>query len=393
MKQEGSAAEVLRAFLLLGLTSFGGPVAHLGYFRREFVEKRGWLSAKDYAGLLALCQFLPGPASSQAGFCIGLRRAGAWGGLAAWAGFTLPSALLMFALAHFMQSFQANPLAHGILHGLQLAAIAIVAQAVWTMGRSLCPDTPRRALALLAAALLMQVPGTAGQILVLIIGVLTGRVTLEPLPGLTKEPEPQSAPPNHTGALLCLGLMLSLLLLAFLAPASGPLALFGAFYRAGALVFGGGHVVLPLLHDAVVMPGWVSPPSFLAGYGAAQAMPGPLFTVAAYLGATATGGPGGALGAAIATAAIFLPGLLLVTAALPYWQFLQSRPGLTATIQGVNAAVVGLLGAAFLNLLTITSIQSPWDFPIAAGALLLLTLGHARPLLVVLFCAAAGAVS
>jgi chromate transporter len=386
----GAAAEVLRTFLVLGLTSFGGPVAHLGYFRREFVEKRAWLSAEDYAGLLALCQFLPGPASSQAGFCIGLKRAGWLGGLAAWTGFTLPSALLMFAVAHYITQFQSLPLARGALHGLQLAAIAVVAQAIWVMSNQLCPDLPRRMLALLAVAILAMVPDTGGQIIVLLVGAVIGRLALDPGP---PKAAPAGPPASHMAASLCLAAFTLLLGAAFFGPDVPAWQLFAAFYRSGALVFGGGHVVLPLLRDAVVVPGWVTPPSFLSGYGAAQAMPGPLFTVAAYLGAIATGGPGGLTGAAIATAAIFLPGLLLVGAALPYWTYLQTKPNIAAMMMGVNAAVVGLLVAAFINLFALGAVQSIWDLPLAAGALLLLTLGRAKPILVVALCAALGAVA
>jgi chromate transporter len=397
MNKQSSATEVLRAFFILGISSFGGPIAHLGYFRHEFVEKRRWLTSDEYAGLISLCQFLPGPASSQTGFCIGLKRAGWLGGAAAWAGFTLPSALLMFLLARYVGLFETSAMARGAIHGLQLAAVAIVAQAVWTMARAICTDTPRRALALLAAAILTLQPDTLGQILVLLMGAIIGRLALADGPDRSKPPSPFERRTNlndpvHRLALSCLTLFAVLLLLAFLAPATGPLALFAAFYRSGALVFGGGHVVLPLLRDAVVVPGWVSPEIFLAGYGAAQAMPGPLFTVASFLGAVNQSTPGGLQGAAIATLAIFLPGLLIVTGALPYWQILQSRRGIVATIMGLNAAVVGLLGAAFINLLTVTALQSAWDPPIAAGALALLIVGRARPILVVLFCAAAGAI-
>jgi chromate transporter len=391
MKRAGSAAEVLRIFLVLGLSCFGGPIVHLSYFRREFVEKRRWLSAEDYAGLLAICQFLPGPASSQTGFCIGLKRAGWQGGVAAWVGFTLPSAILMIAAAHLAGMFQSAPMMHGALHGLQLAAVAVVAQAVWIMARDMCPDTPRRALALLAAALLVLMPDTGGQIFVLAVGAVIGRLALAEGKEIKSRPAAPDKIP-HLGAMACLAAFLLLLVLAFVVPAHGKLALFGAFYRAGALVFGGGHVVLPLLRDAVVVPGWVSPQLFLSGYGAAQAMPGPLFTVAAFLGTVATGGPGGILGGSIATIAIFLPGLLLAAGTLPYWRVLQNRPGVTVAMMGVNAAVVGLLGAAFINLLTLSTVQSFWDLPIAAVAMLLLTQGRARPLLVVAFCAAAGAV-
>jgi chromate transporter len=394
---KGSPFEVFRTFFVLGITSFGGPIAHLGYFRKEFVEKRRWMSAEDYGALLALCQFLPGPASSQTGFCIGLNRAGFLGGLAAWVGFTLPSAVAMTALAHYAALFQTNKLAHGVLHGLQLAAVAVVAQAVWLMAQSLCPDTPRRALALLATAVLTMLPDTAGQILILVIGGVIGWLALDDS-GLVRHREQRRLAREmedakrelrlHFPALFCLALFGLLLLASFLVPGSGPWGLAAAFYRAGALVFGGGHVVLPLLRDAVVVPGWVSPQLFLSGYGAAQAMPGPLFTVASFLGAITAGYQG----AAIATAAIFLPGLLIVAGALPYWQQLRARPHIAAVMKGLNAAVVGLLGAAFVNLLTLSTIQSPWDLPVAAGALMLLTAGRAKPILVVAFCAAAGAV-
>jgi chromate transporter len=373
--------KIFQVFLALGCTSFGGPVAHLGYFRRTFVEQRAWISATDYASLLALCQFLPGPASSQVGFGIGLHRGGWRGGVAAWCGFTLPSALAMFAIATFIGAFDSSPLARGLLHGLQLAAVAVVAQAVWMMGRSLCPDTPRRALALLAAGILVMFPATFGQLFVLALGAAVGRFILEEPAG-----EHVAMPGGHIPSLICLGACGTLLLAAFLVPVHGLLGIFGAFYRSGALVFGGGHVLLPLLRDAVVVPGLVSPTNFLAGYGAAQAMPGPLFTVAAFLGAVAAG----PAGAAIATVAIFLPGLLLVAGALPYWRALQTRRGIAAALRGVNAVTIGLLGMAFITLFTLTAMQRWWDMPISLLALLLLTLGKARPILVVAFCAAAG---
>jgi chromate transporter len=392
------AFEVLWTFFLLGISAFGGPVAHLGYFRRTFVERKKWVDDEEYGALLALCQFLPGPASSQVGFCIGLHRAGFFGGLFAWIGFTLPSALIMVAMAHFLFAFQMSPLSHGALHGLQLAAVAVVAQAVWLMAQSLCPDTPRRALALLCAAVLGLMPGTIGQLAVMVIGALTGWATLDDS-GLVRHretrrlarewPDAKRELQLHASALLCLALFAGLLIAAFTVPVQGPWALASAFYRSGALVFGGGHVVLPLLRDAVVTPGWVTPQVFLAGYGAVQAMPGPLFTVAAYLG-TLTGGY---RGAAIATVAIFLPGLLLVGGTLPYWKALRTRPYVAAMMKGLNAAVVGLLGAAFIDLLTLSTIQSVFDLPIILFALLLLTAGRARPILVVVFCAAAGAVA
>jgi chromate transporter len=392
------ALEVLWIFFLLGISAFGGPVAHLGYFRRTFVERKKWVDDEEYGALLALCQFLPGPASSQVGFCIGLHRAGFLGGIFAWIGFTLPSALLMVAVAHYLFLFPSAPLVHGAIHGLQLAAVAVVAQAVWLMAKSLCPDTPRRALALLCAAVLGLMPGTMGQLSILLIGGLTGWATLDDS-GLVRHrethrlarewPHAKRELQLHAPAILCLILFAFLLVAAFILPLPPPWNLAAAFYRAGALVFGGGHVVLPLLRDAVVAPGWISPQVFLAGYGAAQAMPGPLFTIASYLGALA----GGYKGAAIATAAIFLPGMLLVGGTLPYWQALRTRPYVAAMMKGLNAAVVGLLGAAFIDLLTLSTIQSIYDLPIILFALLLLTAGRARPILVVIFCAAAGAVA
>jgi chromate transporter len=391
MNQGPAAGLVLWTFLKLGLSSFGGPLAHLGYFRREFVEKRHWVTAEDYTSILAMCQFMPGPASSQVGFCIGLRRAGWLGGLAAFTGFTLPSFILMVALAYWINTFETVPMAAGALHGLQLAAMAVVAQAVWIMARSLCPDTPRRGLAILAAAIMVQVPGTYGQILVLLIGAAIGRIALEPAPASAAKPAALSPIGQRRAGTAALAAFIVLMVLTILAPGSGILGLFAAFFRAGALVFGGGHVVLPTLRDAIVAPGWVSPQLFLAGYGAAQAMPGPLFTVAAYLGTVATAGPGGLAGAAIATIGIFMPGLLLAGGFLPFWQILQHQPAADTMMKGVNAAVVGLLGAAFINLLSLTANQSFLDGPIILAALALLTLGKARPILVVLFCAVAGA--
>jgi len=392
MRPPGTAAEVLRAFLMLGFTSFGGPVAHIGYFQREFVDRRQWLQAGDFASLLAMCQFLPGPASSQLGFCLGLRRAGWLGGLAAWVGFTLPSAVRMLAIAHWIGLFQSFPLTRGVIHGLQLAAVAVVAQAVWVMARSLCPDTPRRALALLSAAMLVAVPNTGGQVLILLIGAVIGGLALEAPKQAVAEPVRLAALSQRRAGTACLAVFLVLLVFSFVGPEGGGMAVFTAFYRAGALVFGGGHVVLPTLRDAVVVPGWVAPPVFLAGYGAAQAMPGPLFTVAAFLGTVSSVGPGGVVGGVIALAGIFLPGLLVAGGVLPYWRILERRADAAAVLMGVNAAVVGLLGAAFITLLSLTAGQNFWDGPIILAALALLTWGGVRPALVVLFCAVAGAV-
>jgi chromate transporter len=380
--------EVFQVFLMLGLTSFGGPVAHLGYFRREFVDRRQWLSAPDYAAIVGLCQFLPGPASSQTGFCVGLMRAGWLGGLAAWLGFTLPSAIVMLFIAREAAWFNASRLGHNLMHGLRLAAIAVVAQAVWTMARSLCPDTPRRILAIAALLVVALLPGTIGQLAVLVIGAAAGRFLNVPLPPAG---EVMTIKISRGDGVLCLSAFSLLLLLALLIHGNGHFGLFTAFYRTGALVFGGGHVVLPLLHDAIVTPGWVSPGAFLAGYGAAQAMPGPLFTVAAYLGALSSTG-GGAAGSVIALIAIFLPGLLLVAGILPFWHELRQRPSVAAAVMGLNAAVVGLLGYALIGLVRFGTIHNVFDFAIAMVALLALTLRSTPPIIVVAGCALAAVV-
>jgi chromate transporter len=374
---------------MLGLTSFGGPVAHLSYFRREFVDRRKWLSEPEYAAILGLCQFLPGPASSQTGFCIGLMRARWLGGLAAWAGFTLPSALLMFLFAREASWFKVSHFGAGVLHGLQLAAIAVVAQAVWTMARNLCPDTPRRALAVAGLLVVSQVPGSVGQLAVLAVGAGAGMLFLKP-PAAAAETDIIL---SRRAGVLCLAAFLLLLAFAIMVRGGGNLGLFNAFYRTGALVFGGGHVVLPLLHDAIVSPGWVPAGTFLAGYGAAQAMPGPLFTVAAYLGALSSAGAGGVQGAAIAVAAIFLPGLLLVAGILPFWHEFRQRSGVAAAVAGLNAAVVGLLAYALIGLLRFGTIHNVFDLAIALLALMALTLRNTPPILVVAGCAIAAAIT
>ena len=377
----GSALEVLWVFLGLGLTSFGGPVAHLGYFRQAFVIRRRWLDEAAYADLVALGQFLPGPSSSQVGFAIGLSRAGWWGGLAAWCGFTLPSALLLLAFAYFATSF------HGIaatsaLHGLKLVAVAVVAQAVWGMARTLTPDARRIAIAAGGALIVLFVSGAAGQIAAILFGGVTGillcRKMFAPVTGRIGP----SLSPSLGAALLAVFALL-LLGLPLAASQSHGLAVFDAFYRSGALVFGGGHVVLPLLHDAVVAPGWVSPESFLAGYGAAQAVPGPLFAVASYLGASLTLGPSGMGGAAVALAGIFLPGLLLMAGALPFWDRFRTGMNAQAVMRGVNAAVVGLLAAALYDPLWKNAILDWTDLALALAAFLLLTLARMPPLVVV----------
>jgi chromate transporter len=378
--------EVFLAFLKLGVTSFGGPIAHIGYFRAEFVERRKWLSERAYVDLVALSQFLPGPASSQTGFGIGLMRGGYLGGLAAWVGFTAPSAILMVLFAYGAGSIADSPTGAAVLHGLKLVAVAIVAQAVLGMARSLCPDRERASIAALALILMLLVPGSLSQVGTIVLGGIAGifvsRARTE------TAPDSLAIPVSHGVAIISLVAAFVLLAVAFV-PARGALVLFDAFYRSGALVFGGGHVVLPLLRDAVVAPGWVSDSSFLAGYGAAQAVPGPLFTFAAYLGAVAGVLPGGVWGAVIALVAIFLPGLLCLMGTLPFWHALRARPNAQSAMRGTNAAVVGLLGAALYNPVWTSAVQTPADFAVAATGLILLIAWRAPPLLVVVLSAIA----
>jgi len=384
---------VLEVFLValgLGLTSFGGPIAHLGYFERTYVRRRKWLSADDYAGLVALCQMLPGPASSQVGALIGLKRAGWGGALAAWLGFTLPSALALYLFALAAPALK-DPLTLAGLHGLKLVAVAVVAQAVWSMGRKLCPDRTRAGLALAAAALLLVFGGAVMQLGALAIGAVGGFM-------LCRHGEAPPSPPalpirKRVGALafaVFLVLLVGLPWLGTLAPRS--LAdLAGVFYRAGALVFGGGHVVLPLLHDALVPSGWMSDDGFLAGYGATQAVPGPLFTFAAYLGAATAPNPGLAvtmLWATVATVFIFLPGLLIAVAGLPLWSLISRHPAAAGALAGVNAAVVGVLGAALYDPIWTSAIRDGRDVAIALAGLLLLERWKLPPLAVVVLCVA-----
>jgi chromate transporter len=385
-----SFISVFLIFLRLGLTSFGGPVAHLAYFRTIFVDRRRWLTEPQFADLLALCQFLPGPASSQAGFAIGLLRAGPLGGLAAWLGFTLPSALLMTAFA--FAAPQLGRTASGALHGLKLVAVAVVAQAVWTMARTLAPDWTRAAIAAAAAILVLLAAGPSGQIAAILLGAASGLAFCRSTPSAPPAPAPAS-PITHRAAIACLLLFGLLLAASVLAPArEGAFAVFAAFYRTGALVFGGGHVVLPLLRDAVVTPGWVPERAFLAGYGAAQAMPGPLFTFAAYLGASLQGPVTGIAGAMLALIAIFLPGLLLVAGAWPFWHALRAIPAAGAALRGVNAAVVGVLAAALYSPVWTGAVTRPIDVAVVAAALALLIAARATPVLVVALGALAGVV-
>jgi len=379
-----SPIEVLRAFLKLGLISFGGPIAHLGYFREEFVTRRRWIDDAAYTELVALCQFLPGPASSQVGFSIGLMRAGYRGGLAAWAGFTLPSALAMMLFAYVAHGW-GGPVGMGLLHGLELVAVSIVAQAVLGMARTLWPDRQRAFIGALATVAILHGNSTMAQMSVILLGGIAGFL-------LCRTPAPISMASVRTGisrrvGLASLSVFIVLLLGLPLARGLGApreVALFDAFYRSGALVFGGGHVVLPLLRDALVAPGWVSDNAFLAGYGAAQAIPGPLFTFAAYLGAVVEPAPRGALGAVVGLVGIFLPGMLVLLGALPFWDILRARAGALGTMRGMNAAVVGLLAAALYTPVWTSAVNSTADFAMVLVAFLLLTLWHARPILVVL---------
>jgi len=385
-----AAWEVFVVFLRLGLTSFGGPVAHLGYFREAFVAQRRWLSEQAYADIVALCQFLPGPASSQVGMVVGLSRAGYLGALAAWIGFTLPSAvaLILFALG---LSHYGNLMPAGALHGLKVAAVAVVAQAVWGMARSLCPDTPRITLMALAAVAVSLVPSPACQLGVMVVAGLIGARRFRSNAAVPHEP--LAVPVGHGVALMCLAAFAILLVgLPFAARASGDhaVALFSAFYRAGALVFGGGHVVLPLLQAAVVPPGWIDNDTFLAGYGAAQAVPGPLFTFAAFLGAAGTLAPNGWAGGALCVIAIFTPSFLLVFGALPFWERLRRHGATRAALAGINAAVVGLLLAALYHPVWTSAVLAPADFALALLALVALAVWRVPPWAVVLACALAG---
>ena len=388
----GTPREVFLAFLRLGVTSFGGPVAHLGYFREDLVRRRRWLSEETYANLVALCQFLPGPASSQVGMAIGLMRAGPAGMAAAWLAFTLPSALIMLAVAYGVMQADATGIGGGWLAGLKVAAAAIVADAVLGMAKNLCPDRTRRSLALLAAAAAALAPGAFGQIGVIAGGAVAGlafiRLDTAPVP----EPHGHHLP-GRIASLAALALFAALLVgLPLLARASGDpgVALFDTLYRAGALVFGGGHVVLPLIEAEVVRPGGLTQEVFLAGYGAAQAVPGPLFTFAAYLGAILDPGPSGIPGAVLALVAIFLPGFLVLVGVLPFWDALRARPAAQALLRGANAAVVGILAAALYDPVFTSAVTDGWTFALAAVLFIALTALKAPPWLVVLLGAAGG---
>lgn len=384
----GTPGEVFRVFLKLGLTSFGGPIAHLGYFRDELVLRRKWTDEAGFADLVALCQFLPGPASSQTGFALGLMRGGPLGALAAWVAFTLPSAILLVLFALSAAAFD-GPAGQGLVHGLKLVAVAVVAQAVWGMARSLAPDRPRAGIALAAVLIVTLAAGSLGQITAIIMGGAAGLVLCRggTIAGATHA----GFRVSRKAGIAALALFALLLLVPpLLAGASHSIALLDAFYRSGALVFGGGHVVLPLLQAEVVGPGWVGNDAFLTGYGAAQAVPGPLFTFAAWLGAVAGPEPNGIAGAAVALVAVFLPGLLLLVGVLPFWDALRTRPAAQAAMRGTNAAVVGILGAALYNPVWTSAILTPRDFALALTGFVLLTVWKAPPWMVVALCAAGG---
>ncbi len=392
-RKRSGFAEIFRVFLRLGLTSFGGPVAHLGYFRTEFVARRRWLDEPAFADIVALCQFLPGPASSQVGISIGLMRAGLPGALAAWLGFTMPSALAMIAFVYGVARL--GDLSHAAwLHGLKIVAVAVVANAVWGMARNLCPDRARATIAGGAVILVTILPAAVAQIGAIIAGGIIGWALLQGGDagdgGATLTVRvPRSW--SWSAGILFFALLFGLPLIHAIAPGQ-TLAEFDAFYRSGALVFGGGHVVLPLLQAAVVPPGWVGNDAFLAGYGAAQAMPGPLFTFAAYLGTVMTQPPSGWLGGLLCLVAIFLPSFLLLVAALPYWERLRRMPAVRSALRGVNAAVVGILLAALYNPVWTSAIFTPRDFAIGLVAFLMLALWSVPPWLVVIGGALATAI-
>jgi chromate transporter len=388
---KGSVLEVLGVATRLGLTSFGGPVAHLGYFREEYVRRRRWISEDAYADLVALCQFLPGPTSSQVGVAIGILRAGLPGAIASWLGFTLPSAIILVAFAFGLQ--RAGVTDTGWLHGLKIAAVAVVANAVWGMARSLAPDRERATVAILSAIVVLAWPGAPGQVLVIALAGLIGWRLL----GSSSSETRVSLPPAIGRRTAIASIVVFLALLGVLpvlrqAVTNQAFVMFDSFFRVGSLVFGGGHVVLPLLQAEVVPPGWVTNEEFVAGYGAAQAVPGPLFTFAAYLGAVMHQPPNGIAGAAIALVAIFLPTFLMVVGALPFLSALRARASFQAAFRGINAAVVGLLLAALYHPVWTSAIKTSADLALALVAFALLALWSCPAWLVVLMAALGGAV-
>lgn len=384
---KGSPGEVFTAFLKLGLTSFGGPIAHLGYFRDELVTRRKWLTDQAYADLVALCQFLPGPASSQVGFALGMMRAGWLGALAAFTAFTLPSGLVLFLFAITAAQIT-GPIGTGALHGLKIVAVAIVAQAVWGMARNLCPNRERAAVAIAAVAVLAFLPGAVGMVGAIALGAVAGLVLGQ---GAATTGAHVAVPVSRGAGVVALTVFgLLLMALPALAEQGQAFAVFDSFYRAGALVFGGGHVVLPLLQAEVAQPGWVSADEFLAGYGAAQAVPGPLFTFAAYLGAVLGPEPNGLSGAAIALAAVFLPGFLILVGILPFWDSFRRLAWAQSAMQGANAAVVGILGAALYSPVFTSAVTNLREFALALACFVLLMAWKSPPWLVVAVAAVGG---
>jgi len=392
-RSEVSLLKILGVTLRLGLTSFGGPIAHLGYFHDEYVRRKRWVDEQSYAELVALCQSLPGPTSSMVGTAIGFVRAGLPGGLLAWLGFTLPSALALIAFAYGVSVFGAAASGAGWLHGLKVVAVAVVAQAVWGMARMLCPDRERATLAILTAIVALAWPTAAGQVLPIIVAGFIGWRLFPPenTPPALHIRVPISHWLGAASWVLFFGLLLALPLSRQVA-SNQTLAVFDSFYRAGALVFGGGHVVLPLLQAGVVAPGWVTNEQFVAGYGAAQAVPGPLFTFAAYLGWVMQPPLNGWAGASVALIAIFLPGFLMTLGSLPFWDSLRTRGSFQSAIRGINAAVVGLLLAAFYHPVWTSAIYKPTDFGLAILAFGLLAFWKLPPWLVVVLTAVGGEV-
>ena len=388
-EETSSPLEVMAVALRLGLTSFGGPVAHLGYFRREYVERRRWLDAATFADLVAMCQVLPGPASSELGIAIGTLRAGYLGGLAAWLGFTLPSAIILTLFA--LLSTSLDLATAGWVEGLKLAAVAVVAQAVYLMARTMTPDIARAMLAVGATIAMLLAPTPVLQVVIIAAGAVLGwRFLVAPPAPSGSQFGARSDPRIGLGLLVALGLLLLVLPLAAALTANRALAVTDAFVRTGALVFGGGHVVLPLLHAAVVTPGWIGNDRFLAGYSVAQAVPGPLFTFAAFLGASFQAPPNGIAGALLALGAIFLPAFLLVWGVLPFWDRLRRSSAFASAIQGTNAAVVGILLAALITPIGSGALHDPLDVVVAALALVALVAGRAPPVAVVAVAALAG---
>ncbi len=387
------ALEVFLAFLVQGLTAFGGPVAHLGYFRREFVERRAWLSETAFADLMALSQFLPGPASSQLGMAIGLRRAGLAGLVAAWVGFTLPAGAAMIGLA-YAAPYISGAWGAGWLHGLKIAAAAVVLRALVAMARTLAIGPIRAGMAIGAAVGLVIAQGPVAQILALSAGALFGLVMLrnEPVPDVPDDPHARTVPVVvSVGALVAFAVILGLLPLLAAGLQSPTLGLASVFYRTGALVFGGGHVVLPLLQSEIVGRGWMETDPFLAGYGAVQALPGPLFSFAGFVGAAQTGAQGGWTGGLVALLAIFLPSLLLVLGVAPFWDRLKTRTAARGALAGVNAVVVGVLAAALWNPVLSSAVRNPADLALVVAAFVFLAVARLPPWLVVIgFSAATG---